>query len=265
MSLRLSPLSLGLFTAIAACSGGTADPVRGADAGAEAGTGSVSTVSGSCAPASLTTCKPAFHVASASELIAASRAFEYQRISVTQGTTLVPSDDLVADADIEVLASDLPPVTDSTVHSPQLRAEGLPRHQRVPGIDCVERSLEQPVVQPHGCERIKIAKGTSFRLLVIIEDNHPSSPSYWAYVDLVAPCATATACGSGEALCGASRLCFAAGYEACLLCEGRPAVECGCRSETCGPKAEGAECTFAEASDFVGTGTCKRGTCVARP
>lgn len=263
--MRLAPLLfLGL---ILGCSGASADAVS-APAPAPTSTsgieGGKATTPSACGALTADACKPAFHVSTALELIGATRAFEYQRVSISAGKTLDIGDDLVADADLEVLASDLGTAgseCDRDCHAPVFRAQGFPHFKAIAGVTCLEKG-EQPVREAYACTRVAIAKGTTFRLRAVIEDMHPSAPTYWAFIDFVEPCATT--CGAGEVLCAASHTCYGAGYEACAYCEGRTPDVCACRAKDCGQLPRGAECAFDSSPDVVVVGTCGATSCQAK-
>lgn len=209
-------------------------------------------------------CEAPFHVSTSAEVIAASKALEYQPISVSQGTILHVGRDIVADTDIEVLASDLTPAPNCEgCHAPLFRTRAFPNADVVPGITCVDEGDEQPIVKSIPlCARVSIAKGTTFRLRPVVQDMHPSGPTFWPLVEFVAPCATS--CGEGETLCPATHTCFKVGYDSCAFCEGLAPATCACRADACHAEADGKKCFFATSPDVERVGACRSGACVER-
>lgn len=258
-------LTLGLLVA---CSGASTDAVSqpSPSPSSSSNVQDKATGGGSCGPVTAEQCKPAFHVATAAEVISATRAFDYQRVSISKGGALEIGDDVVADADIEVLASDLGPAgsdcqPDKDCHAPVFRTQGFPSFKTVAGITCLEKG-DQPVRQAYACEHIAIAKGTTFRLRAVIEDVHPSAPNYWAFIDLLEPCAMS--CGAGEVLCPSSHTCYDAGYASCSFCEGKTPEVCACRSNDCAQLPDGSECSFSSSPDVLESGVCRPTGCVRK-
>lgn len=263
-------MRLGAFFAVgavllAACGGASGDDIVG-PAPASSNNAKSTATGASCPPVLADTCKPGFHVSSAAEVIAASKAFDYQRVSISQGKALEVGDDLIADEDLEVNASDLVPAsecgaagTGTSCHTPLFRAKAFPSFTEVPGVTCAVESVEQPVRERFACSTIRIAKGATFRLRAVIEDMHPSAPNYWAYIDFVMPCTTS--CGTGEVLCAATHTCFVAGSQSCAYCEGRSADFCACRADACTMKPDGAKCSFDSSPDVYESGTCSATGC----
>lgn len=251
---------------LAACGGSSGDELNESPAPASSNGAKGSAIGASCQPVVAAACKPGFHVSSAAEVIAASKAFDYQRVSISQGKTLEVGDDLIADEDLEVNASDLVLAsecgaagTGTSCHAPLFRAKAFPSFTEVPGVTCAVESADQPVRERFACSTIRIAKGATFRLRAVIEDMHPSAPNYWAYIDFVTPCTTS--CGTGEVLCAATHTCFAAGYSSCTYCEGKSTDVCACRADACTMKPNGAECSFDSSPDVSESGTCSATGC----
>ena len=97
-------------------------------------------------------------------MIAASKAFDAQRISISQGKTLEVGDDLIADEDLEVNASDPSRVRvrrgrdRTSCHAPLFRAKAFPSFAEVPGVTCAVESVDQPVRERFACSTIRIAR-----------------------------------------------------------------------------------------------------------
>lgn len=121
---------------------------------------------------------------------------------------------------------------------------------------------EHPARKGDTCARIFIAKGTTFRLRAVIEDMHPSAPTYWPFVEFERECSAA--CGTGETRCAATQTCLAVGYDVCAYCEGTAAQVCACREINCSSKADGSGCHFATAPDLEVVGKCSAGKCSTR-
>jgi len=240
--------------------------------GGASGPGSSSSTSGQfCSADDTASCAPARHVASAADLIAESTKLSWQGVALGKSSVLQIGDDLVADADLDVDASlitapasckDDPDTKFPRCHAPLFRAYAFPSWSGppVPGVTCAVVG-DHPVRKGDTCSRITIAKGTTFRIRAVVEDMHPSGPTYWPFVEFEKSCATP--CADGETRCGATKTCFARGYDSCAFCEGASASTCSCRAG-CGTSPDGAECSYDTSPDTVASGTCKSGSCNAR-
>jgi hypothetical protein len=209
-----------------------------------------------------TSCLPARHLATAADLVFEARDLAWQGVSISRTSVLFLSDDFVADADLEVDAAQLtvpPDCTEQTCHAPLFRDYAFPAWAGpgVPGVTCAEKG-DQPTRKGDTCTRITIAKGTTFRLRRVVEDMHPSAPTYWPFVEFAQSCTTP--CGDAQLRCPNTHTCFASGYESCAFCDGAPVETCACR-EGCGTKADGAACTFDSSPDVEVNGACHHGTC----
>lgn len=213
--------------------------------------------------ADVKSCAPARHLASPSALVAEAAKLSWQGVSLSKSSALTIGDDLVADVDLDVDAAALtaPPdcTTKTSCHAPLFRDYAFPAWSG-PGVDGVTCAVkgDRPVRKGDTCARVTIAKGTTFRLRAVVEDMHPSGPTYWPFVEFAKSCETP--CGVDETRCSATQTCFAIGYASCAFCEGETAQTCSCR-EGCGTKPNGVECSFDTSPDYVVTGVCRSGSC----
>lgn len=223
-----------------------------------------------CPPAAVPACGPTTHVGTAAAFLAIVAKQPWQQVSTAKSFVLGLSEDLVADANLEIDATDLADAPNcSTVpseglpplcHRVLLRAYAFPLPQgpgRVPGITCIKPG-PSPFGKADTCARIAIASGTSFRLRAVIEDNHPGTPTFWPFIEFERPCATA--CDADEARCPATQTCLKAGRDTCAFCEARSQLECPC-ADVCGSKADATKCYVRRGTDYGAEGTCKAGVC----
>jgi len=214
------------------------------------------------APAS--TCAAARHVATADDLAAEIGKLPWQGVSISHTGALSIGDDLVADADISMDASAIPgKQADATMQlgAPLFRDYAFPKWSGpgvVEGVSCAELG-PHPVRKGDTCAKITIAKGATFRLRAVVEDMHPSAPTYWPFVEFERACSVS--CGADETRCGASQTCFTKGFAACAYCEGQAMEVCACRKE-CSTLADGEACYVDKSPDQEESGSCRRGTCV---
>lgn len=121
------------------------------------------------------------------------------------------------------------------------------------GVECAALAVKPA----DGCARLRVAAGTVLRLQRVVEiDNF--GPVSRHYLRVVRACNTP--CGSSERFCAASGTCLVDGKDHCLLCEGRKAAVCACRTG-CEATSDGATCSFMESDDTGRGGTCHSGTC----
>lgn len=273
--MRLLSSSLFFFALLAACGAEVSNPSGTANesssppgttpttpAGGGAG-GAESNQQFCAAPATGSTCAAARHVASADDLAAEIGKLPWQGVSISHTGTLSIGDDLVADADITMDASAIPGMkADATYQrgAPLFRDYAFPTWSGpgvVEGVACSELG-PHPVRKGDTCAKITIAKGATFRLRAVIEDMHPSAPTYWPFVEFERACSVS--CGADEVRCGASQTCFTKGFAACAYCEGESMEVCRCRKE-CTTMADGEACYVDTSPDEAESGTCRRGTC----
>ncbi len=269
--LFASLVLVGCGSDLAAAGAGLAagEPSR-ADPNASASAGEAA-----CGPVVEPRCAPALHVTSAAEIVAEAAKLPWQKVSLSLTGGLSVGSDLVAEEDIVVDAADLAAPADcpttpenglrfAQCHVPLFREYGFPRWEGKSldaGTSCLEASDDRPMRKGETCKRLAIAKGTSFRLRAVIEDMHPSAPTYWSFIEIERPCSAP--CGAGEQRCEATQTCFEAGYSTCAFCEGKSSTACACR-EGCGSKPDGTSCAYDSSPDVLESGTCKAGSCIAK-
>ena len=224
-----------------------------------------------CPPSAVPSCGPTTHVDTAAAFLAIAAKQPWQQVSTAKSFVLGLSEDLVADATLEIDATELADAPNcSTVpsedglpaqcHRVLLRAYAFPLTQgpgRVPGITCIKAG-PRPVGKSDTCARIAIASGTTFRMRAVIEDNHPGSPTYWPFVEFERPCATL--CDADEARCPATQTCLKPGRDTCAFCDARSQLECPC-ADVCGNKPENTQCFVRRGTDYSAEGTCRAGVC----
>lgn len=224
-----------------------------------------------CGPEPSAACAGAAkHLASSADFAAEVNGLAWQPVSLSRTGVLSLSEDLVVDVDLEVDASVLVapsgcestlPTTIPRCHAPLFREYPFPVWDevgRVPGVSCKVVG-DHPVRKGETCARIAIAQGTTFRIRAVVEDMHPTGPTFWPFVEFERACAVA--CRDGEVRCAATQTCFTEGYAACAYCEGQSANVCACQG-SCGPKDDASSCGFATSPDVDVSGTCSAGTCV---
>lgn len=252
---------------LAACGGGTAGETgSGTDGGAaiawpsaDAGSNddpSTKTCDLRPGPA----CKAARHVTTVAELAAVANAvpliWPYQG-----GVQLIASDDVVADANLEIGPNDLEPPGSCGADACKvaLSAVGYPHSTAVNGVTCNAPLADAPT----RCTTVVIAKGATFRVRRINQVTLPPIAGFDAthLLEFVEPCTQA--CAPGQMRCGATNTCLAPGSEWCLSCEGRDPRYCACRDDTCNPKPAGTTCQFIT-GDSGQSGTCTAAGCTGK-
>lgn len=262
--------AVAVFSFVACSSGsGQLSEAPPADA-ADSADSADSSKATACPPASTPTCESPLEITTRAEFLSAVQAISpttETTMDTTFGANLRPSRDLrivgALDLDTTMLrgAVDSCPedaggctpesfAAERTSHSPQ--AYGYQAATEYPtGVACATPSASG------NCDRIVIAAGTVVRLQRVIETSLFTG-SRRHLVRFLRPCAQA--CNSDEVYCAASATCFKAGYDACIFCEGKSPLSCGCR-EGCGSKPEGAECSGVTSDDTAASGTCRNGIC----
>ncbi len=239
-------------------------------------TGGVSSSSGAapaaatCGPVVPARCGETHHVATVEDLVFVTTLLPWQSVSVSKTGPITAGADIMVDVDLELDATllanpfECPAKPDASgfapCHSTLLRAYAFPdvqdRH-RIPGIHCVTPG-DRPVHFIETCNRIAIAAGTTFRMRAVIEDQHPSEPTYWPFIEFERACNVA--CDIGERRCEASQTCFSSGRSTCAYCDGYKLEVCAC-TQGCGTMADGESCSFSSAPDVDDVGTCGAGFC----
>jgi hypothetical protein len=110
------------------------------------------------------------------------------------------------------------------------------------------------------CARVRIDAGTTLRVRTSSEDHHPmgSLPA----MELLPSCATP--CAPSEQRCASTQQCLPLGRSFCLYCELLDGSVCACRTDGCGLRADGDECSYSTSPDTISDGICSGGTCSSR-
>lgn len=116
--------------------------------------------------------------------------------------------------------------------------------------------IDGVVCKDAACTRIGIKAGTILRFQRAYEP-YRFAQKFSHYVRVVRPCAAP--CANDELSCSTSTTCIAASAF-CVLCEGKPATVCACRSG-CNVEADGTSCAVQTSEDTGETGVCNAGTC----
>lgn len=216
---------------LVACGGGTSPDA-------------VDAVASTCKVEPPAACRTPSRVATAKDIIAAASALGWQ------GTEGIPrvGDDLLADADLELRADAIAPPAESCRSLPCkptsfAGARAYPRGQIIDGVICVDAA----------CAAVTIAKGTRFRLMLVLSTPLPPSATY-PIGQFVEPCAEGCGGAEGVFLCPATHVCLTAA-QLCRSCEGHDANYCQCRNDDCTMQPTGTKCEYIR-GDFGQRGTC---------
>lgn len=214
-----------------------------------------------CPPEPSAQCSPAKHVGSVSDFTDVVMTLTWQVQSAGKTGTLLVSDDLVADADLQIDSSVVVPpcetTSDAGSYAPCAPPLFKPRGHAgaVAGVQC---PANDGGLGAYGCARVLIAAGATFRIRALRQDQHPS-PTQATFVQFERACPVP--CDDGQTRCAATQTCFPRGYEACAYCEANANEVCACR-DGCGAKDEGASCNVVLSPDNGFMGTCVAGACV---
>jgi hypothetical protein len=227
----------------------------------------------SCTPADAPRCGAAVRIASAEAFLVQQKQLSWQPVASSRTGMLLVSVDLTADADLVIDASTLAQAP-KCASAPDggavpfgcggvvFREDAFPRRNdtaRVAGVGCAVPRLPVRRLWGELCTKLTIARGTTFRIRNVVLDDHPSGELQT--VEILPACATP--CPSGEARCGTTQVCLPLGYDTCAFCEGKSVATCAC-SNACGPRADGAECSYDSSPDTPVSGACSAGGCVTR-
>ena len=129
----------------------------------------------------------------------------------------------------------------------------------IPGLSC-EKMDPSVNLGPKGCQILRIAAGTVFRVRAMDYDTHPSECNSSPLISVLPSCDTP--CSNPDLKCGTTKICHSSYDEFCRRCEDRSREVCACRDAT-GRLAEGAECSYF-VTDMGFSGTCQSGSCVTK-